>query len=209
MARDRGRTEQSLRRKPWRREPRRIILIVSEGKETEPNYFKGLRGAWKLTTAEVEVVGEGATPRPVVERAIALRDERNRKAKQGFGVRYDAVWAVFDRDKHTDFGAATAIAKKAGIKTAHSVPCIELWYLLHFTYTTRAFANYDELKPELKKRLPDYEKSKDYCAELLPKLDDAFRNAEQLRRFGIDNGTKSPATDVDLLVRTLKAIADS
>ena len=208
MVRDRGRTERSLQRKPWSRRPRQIILIVSEGEKTEPNYFEGLRNVWKLSTAEVEVKGEGATPGVVVARAIEMRDERKRLARKGAADKYDEVWAVFDRDTHTDFDAAMAAAKKADIKTAHSVPCIELWYLLHFTYTTRAFSKYGDLRPELKKYLPDYDKSKDYCIEFLSKLDDAFRNAGKLRQFGVDNNMKSPATDVDLLVKRLKAIAE-
>ena len=184
-----------------------MILIVTEGEKTEPNYFEGLRMKWSLSTAEVEVEGEGATPRKVVEKAISLKEQRERESKSPFKTAYDEVWCVVDRDTHADFHDARQLATGNDVTFAVSVPCFEFWYLLHFTYTTRQFANFAELKPELGKHLRGYDKATDYLDDLLPRLDDAFKNAAQLRRDNEKTGNSSPATDVDLLVKVLEGIS--
>src|SRR5208283_4872130 len=92
----RERRESSLRRRPWRLPPRKVVLIACEGEKTESIYFNGLRSEWKLTTAEVEVVGVGMTPSKVVEEAIKRKEERRAEARKGNKVDYDEVWCVFD-----------------------------------------------------------------------------------------------------------------
>jgi hypothetical protein len=66
-----------LARRPGRRAPRASILIVCEGEKTEPSYFKALRVALRLQTAEVEVCGKEcrSDPLKVVEYAIQRRTE--------------------------------------------------------------------------------------------------------------------------------------
>ena len=201
MRRGRERREQDLRRVPGKKPPRRVILVTCEGKKTESIYLKGLRTAWRLSTAEIEVVGVGMTPSKVVERAI----ERKKQS----GVNYDEIWCVFDRDEHGDLERAQQLAEKHHVSVALSVPCFEIWYLLHFVFTTRQFRNYDELGRVLKDHIPHYDKNRDYTATLLCRLDAAFKNAGQLRTFNEVNDTTCPATDVDLLVQAMKLIADS
>ena len=41
-------------------------------------------------------------------------------------------------------------------------PCLEYWYIIHFEYTQKFFNNFSELKPELQKYLPDYDKNEKY-----------------------------------------------
>lgn len=172
-------------------------------------YLEGVRAAWRILTAEIKVVGVGMTPSKVVEEAIKRKEERHREARKGNEVDYDEVWCVFDRDTHTDFDEALLLAKKSRICVAFSVPCFEIWYLLHFVYTTRPFQNYDELEPVLKEHIPHYDKTRDYTETLLCRLDAAFQNTRQLRTFNEVNGTTCPATDVDLLVQVMKSVADS
>ena len=47
------------------------ILIVCEGEKTEPNYFL----CFRVSSAVVEVVGEGYNTVSLVERAISKRDK--------------------------------------------------------------------------------------------------------------------------------------
>jgi hypothetical protein len=199
--RGRERKEQDLRRVPWKRPARKVILVTCEGRKTESIYLKGLRTAWHISTAEIEVVGVGMTPSKVVDRAI----ERKKQS----GVNYDEIWCVFDRNEHADLEKAEQLAKKHRISIAQSIPCFEIWYLLHFVYTTRAFQNYDELEPVLKEHIPHYDKTRDYTETLLCRLDAAFQNTRKLRTFNEVNGTTCPATDVDLLVQVMKSVADS
>ncbi len=47
-----------------------------------------------------------------------------------------------------------------------SMPSIELWFLLHFKYTTQEFTNCEELLVELKKYLPDYMKKRTFLEKV-------------------------------------------
>jgi hypothetical protein len=41
-----------------------------------------------------------------------------------------------------------------------SMPSIEIWFLLHFAFTTQEFTCYKDIERVLKEKLPDYEKTK-------------------------------------------------
>ena len=43
-----------------------------------------------------------------------------------------------------------------------SMPSIEIWFLLHFTYTTQEFVDYESIKRVLRGSLPGYDKTKKY-----------------------------------------------
>ena len=77
MARDNSPKERQLKqleRKLGRRASYDRILIVCEGSKTEPNYFREIRTAHRLHTANVEVQPSelGSAPIQVVEYALTL-----------------------------------------------------------------------------------------------------------------------------------------
>ncbi len=82
------------------------VLIVSEGQKTEPTYFSELINHYRLGNANIEVVGEGADPSAVVQRALRLK---RREKRRGDG--YDRVYCVFDRNGHANFNAASSKAQ--------------------------------------------------------------------------------------------------
>jgi len=112
------------REKPTKNEKPRI-LIVCEGKNTEPSYFRKFR----LSSATIEAIGEGFNTLSLVRRAIEI----SRKS------RYDKKWVVFDRDpkpdnpsQASDFNEAIMLAKKNGFGVAYSNQSFEYWIILHF-----------------------------------------------------------------------------
>lgn len=109
------------------------ILIVCEGKETEPNYFSSFP---KLDNVSVVTTGGKGSPSQVVKKALELRD----KAKQS---PYDAVWAVFDKDNFTDFKTAIDTAQGKQIGCAWSNEAFELWFIYHFENPTSAISRND------------------------------------------------------------------
>lgn len=109
------------------------ILIVCEGKETEPNYFNSFP---KMDNVSVVTAGGKGSPSQVVKKAMELRD----KAKQSL---YDAVWAVFDKDNFTDFKTAIDIAHGENIGCAWSNEAFELWFIYHFENPTSAISRND------------------------------------------------------------------
>lgn len=48
----------SLQRKRILKAPYDRVLIVCEGAKTEPNYFREIRDAYRLSTANIDICGE-------------------------------------------------------------------------------------------------------------------------------------------------------
>ena len=102
MARDsspKERQQKQLERKQGRRASYDRILIVSEGSKTEPNYFREIRVAHRLHTANVEVQPSelGTAPIQVVQYAQTLFEDGDRH-KNIQRRAFEKVFAVFDRD---------------------------------------------------------------------------------------------------------------
>lgn len=196
----------SLKRRAPTREPRARILIVCEGRKTEPTYFRVLCKHRSLSAAEVSVCGEecGSHPTFVVECA------RKRK-KQAVENKepYDRVWCVFDRDDHAKIHEALTRAKHLGINVAFSNPCFELWFLLHFDYSS-GHVGRRQAQSRLKQYINDYRKSMPVYEMLLPGQQTATDHAHRLRSYhdGVPNPPGyNPSTTVDQLVTELNALA--
>ncbi len=64
-----------------------------------------------------------------------------------------------------------------------SNPTIEVWYRLHFKYSTRSYRNGNEVIADLKKYIPQYTKSLDCFPILSSKTWDAVENSQRLLTF--------------------------
>ncbi|WP_295583360.1 RloB family protein [uncultured Lamprocystis sp.] len=134
----------SFRRKPGRKTPRSVTLIVCEG-ETEQEYFEAARIKYKLTTAEIILAENTIGPAPISVVCCA----ENKCAELGS---YDTIFCVFDRDGHESFDRAreriktlTKLKKKPlPIREAISIPCFEYWVLLHYARTDAPFHRCDD-----------------------------------------------------------------
>lgn len=132
------------------RQPIRKILIVCEGEQTEPNYFRSFRVASRVC----DVRGTGCNTVSLVNDAIRLNGEGS----------YREVWCVFDKDSFTAAHVANAfqLAKQNKFHIAFSNECFELWYLLHFQYLDTGIdrTRYAQL---LRKKLGTYKKMLKTC----------------------------------------------
>ena len=93
-----------------------------------------------------------------------------------------------------------------------SNPCFEVWFMCHFGYSTKQYISSDELLKDLCKKIKGYAKSRDDIYDLLlPKLDEAIKNAKKLERFNIEAGRKQhtfdfqPSTEVYKIVEAVKS----
>ncbi len=132
----RFRSTRPLGRKAKKKDTKQKIIIVSEGKNTEPEYFKNFQAEYKSTLVELKIVGAAGDPKRIVEKAIDLKREEARNAKKSrnsFESNF-SVWAVFDRDEHNYVSEAKQQAKDQGIRVIFSNPCFELWPILHYEY---------------------------------------------------------------------------
>lgn len=206
----RERKAASLKRAQAKRDPYDLILIVCEGGKTEPNYFCELRDALRLNTANIEICGDecGSSPRDVVDFAI----QKYKKTKE-----YDRVFCVFDKDRHQTYNEAldrvrqTKMAKGHSIHAITSVPCFEIWFLLHFIYTTKGYAGQgsvcSQVIKDLTKYLPDYEKGfVGVYQQIQDRTDTAVNYAQKLSRHNNDAATDNPSTKIHDLVEYLIAL---
>jgi hypothetical protein len=120
LLKNKRRKEASLERPEPIKVEKPTILIVCEGKNTEPSYFR----KFKLSTATIKAIGEGYNTISLVNRATQLSNEK----------KYDQVWCVFDKDDFSleDFNNAIDIAEAQNFEVAYSNQAFEYWIILHF-----------------------------------------------------------------------------
>jgi RloB-like protein len=125
------------------RSPARIIYVIAEGEVTEPDYCTALNNHFKdehqfyINTRYSRK--NGLHPLEVAEEAITIASDPRDRGDNGT---VHEVWALFDRDQHTDVREAfariqehNATAPANGSKNVHigfSHPSFDLWLLLHF-----------------------------------------------------------------------------
>jgi hypothetical protein len=151
----------SYKRKKSKRPPYERVLIVCEGSKTEPNYFNEIRQRFRLPSAHVHVAqGSGTECLQVVESAIEMFEESRE---------FERVYAVFDRDDHPNYANAIAKAEafknkfknsdgdKVAFEAVASVPCFEVWLLMHFQDVT-AWEHRDTVIRKLRTHIAGYDK---------------------------------------------------
>lgn len=122
--------ERKLRAETW--------LFVCEGTETEPNYFESLLNYInERSDKEIKftVEGTGRNTESLVRSIdgfFTFTDECKTKAN----IPYGKIFAVFDKDsfEKEQFNKAITLAERKGYIALWSNECIELWFLLHFSY---------------------------------------------------------------------------
>ncbi|MCZ7560471.1 MAG: RloB family protein [Burkholderiaceae bacterium] len=164
-----------LRRRAATRAPIDRLLIVCEGAKSEPLYFNEIRVQCRLPTANVQVLpgALGTQPLQIVQYAETLLRHGDRA--HGIEPRsFDRVFVVFDRDEHPTYSRALDKAAALDRKIRNderrpvpftaiaSVPCFELWLLLHFE-DVHAPIDRAAAYERLRVHLPGYEKGGGGC----------------------------------------------
>ncbi|MBM6937076.1 RloB domain-containing protein [Pseudoflavonifractor phocaeensis] len=202
-----------------RRKIKPVILIVTEGSQTEPKYFEHYRS--RQTNIDIRVIGSrtsgGETDYlSLIRKAVEYQNKNQISVSSG-----DAVWVLADGDvnynnpdpikaKDSLLIKARKLAESKGIHMALSNPCFEFWYLLHFQFTTKFFKDYPAVKNALAAYLPDYEKSGDVYGRLSEHTAAAIQNAKHVEQYHLQDGCNkpfgiavNPFTDIYHLVESL------
>ncbi len=186
------------------------ILIVTEGEKTEPNYLRELIARERLSSAKIVVSGEcGSDPMGVFRHA---RDLYKKEEKQG--GKFDEVYCVFDRDRHTNFHSAIDAIRRAlprGVFHAtYSVPCFEYWILLHFKYSARPYnapegsSACEQLMKDFPTELSKYKKGfSGLYGKLIDRTEIAIERAKQRTAEADVSGSENPITWVHILIEDL------
>lgn len=211
------------RRKATRSVPDRV-LIVTEGSKTEPTYFRKLIQELGLTTARVQIVGDGGSaPKSVVEEA---------EKRLNHDADFEQIYCIFDRDRHTSYDialqAVRTLAESRNFKTKTvcaitSVPCFELWYLLHVSESRKPYESAStggspaqSLISDLKKNAPFNNYEKKDCEEFYKIIsehrENAIARAEnfllEATRTGDQEFHENPSTRVHIVVKALMKISE-
>ena len=208
------------RRKTNSRKERPLVLIVPEGTTTEKEYFQHFNSPEKRVQVEVvENTSRGAK----TDYASLLKKAVYYKKKYGLSkAKGDSVWVVADGDvdyntpgsgdaKDRALVETRALAEKNDVTVLISNPCFELWYYLHFDYSTGFVKSYQAMREKLLSSLPDYDKNTDEFEMLKDKTDIAIERAKRLEEYHRENGESlpfklhvNPFTEVYRLVKKIK-----
>ncbi|WP_204126917.1 RloB family protein [Pseudomonas ogarae] len=201
------------RRKAMRRRYDKV-LIVCEGSKTEPLYFEELKDYYELDTANIKISGNcGSAPLSVVTHGEDLYKQELEECNEPF----DRVYCVFDKDTHPSYLEAlqkvTALKPQNTFYAVTSVPCFEVWLLLHFRYSAAPIISCgkksagDNALDELTRYMPNYKKGDSGTfLELFPRLEIAKTHAERLKAQCEATKTDNPTTSIFELVNYLQNI---
>ncbi len=195
---------------------------MCEGAKTEPLYLGEIRQQLRLPSANVQVqpAAWGTEPLRIVEYAERLFTEGQRAL--GIHARsFDRIVVVFDSDEHHSYHAALQRVStlngrlendervKLPFEAVVSVPCFELWLLLHFE-DVLAPLHRDEAVARLRGHVGGYAKGQgSHWAVTHDRLEVATARANALVAAGhtADDGTQ-PYTNMHELVHRLLHLKD-
>ncbi|MEL7632765.1 RloB family protein [Sporomusa sphaeroides] len=170
---------------PRRRNTRKVgitVLIICEGEKTERIYFGNYKK--RGTGIKVEIPNSSNTD-PI----NLLRYAEMKADDLGINKDNGSVWLVFDCDanKNRNLARVKKEADERNIQIIYSNPSFEIWYLLHYVYSTASLTN-PQLETELKKYIPNYSKSKCFFQKLKQNQQNAIANAKRLQKYHSQQG---------------------
>ena len=198
----------------------RLIVIASEGKDTERIYFKALAKEYTNPRVHVHILERSedeqnnSSPEHVLKQ---LNDYKGHYELESD----DELWLVVDRDRWTEAmlsRVATECAQDNFMHVALSNPCIELWLLLHLVDATlltpeeqqlwmenrRKSKNADPyLKVRLRQEMGSYHESSYDAKMLIEHVEVAIARAKALDKNPADRWPQTLGTRVYLLAESV------
>ena len=198
----------------------RLIVIASEGKDTERIYFKALAKEYTNPRVHVHILERSeaeqnnSSPEHVLKQ---LNDYKEQYALEAD----DELWLVIDKDRWTEAmlsRVATECAQDEYMHMALSNPCFELWLLLHIEDAaslppeeqkqwmenrrkSKNAAPY--LKVRLRKNMGSYHESSYDALALIAHVEDAIERARALDKNPNDRWPQTLGTRVYLLAESV------
>lgn len=169
----------SVRRSAFKK-TKRLLVIASEGHESEPLYFSafhpGRDGHFRLKV--LDNPRHKTSPCKVVERLL----DYEKQYRPGADTEY---WAVVDRDVWSEQElreVCVQINARRNFQLVLSNPCFELWLWLHL-YPNRPFADRHDCSRSLQREWTGFRGKSDYDVTALltaERLEEACRRAREL-----------------------------
>ena len=196
------------------RNRKKVILIGTEGKnKTETKYLENFRRHLNEYTI-VFACGNDTDSLGVINNTLYSIKKEELNYEEG-----DLVFSLIDYDVNVPKGKLNKLnvairkAQENNIKVLLSNPTFEIWYLLHYKYSTKCFNSNEDVIYELKKYIKNYQKNLDVYNLLIDKLPNAINNAKKLEDYHCKQGNsdlcdKCPSSDVyklmEIVVKDMK-----
>lgn len=198
----------------------RLIVIASEGKDTERLYFKALAKEYANPRVHVllmersDAEQNNSSPEHVLKQLSDYKEQYALEAD-------DELWLVIDKDRWTEAmlsRVATECAQDEYMHMALSNPCIELWLLLHFVDATLLTPEEQQkwlenrrnsrrtdpyLKIRLRQEMGAYHEAAYDAQKLIVHVEDAIERAKALDKNPADRWPQTLGTRVYLLAESV------
>ncbi len=170
---------EQIKRNRKNRKTKGNILFEFEGKnKTEEIYFRNFQSRSNPYNLKF-AYGNDTDPVSMVKCLISYMKKEDISIENN-----DKIYCVIDADtdlnKQKKIDEAKKLALKNGIEVIISTPAFELWYRLHYSYTSKMYASSKALIDDLKKFIPYYEKNINVYDEISSKTQDAINNSKRL-----------------------------
>ena len=191
-----------------KRRQKAVYLIIAEGRnKTETLYLTNFQDQSKDFIIRFVKAGSNTDAESLYRTMVAKWKELGLDANEG-----DRGFIVIDMDNDEQKAEkiATLINKNFNdaISFVVSNPTFEIWFLLHFKYTTKFYKDGNAVIDDLKKYIPNYDKNVDVFELCEYSLSAAIENSKKLEAFFLNTGWPSvecnPRTDAGRLVKKLK-----
>lgn len=198
----------------------RLIVIASEGKDTERIYFKALAKEYSNLRVHVHILERSENEQNNSSPEHVLKQLNDYKSKYDLEAD-DELWLVVDKDRWTEAmlsHVATECSQEVAMHMALSNPCFELWLLLHmedaaslsleeqeqWMKNRRRSKNADTyLKVRLRQKLGSYHESSYDALTLIAHIEDAIERARALDKNPTDRWPQTLGTRVYLLAKSV------
>ena len=198
----------------------RLIVIDSEGKDTERIYFKALAKEYTNPRVHVHILERSedeqnnSSPEHVLKQLNDYKSQYELEAD-------DELWLVVDKDRWTEAmlsRVATECSQDVAMHMALSNPCFELWLLLHledeasltpeeqmrWMENRRKSRNADPyLKTRLRQKIGSYHESSYDVLTLIVHVEEAIERAKVLDKNPADRWPQTLGTRVYLLAESI------
>jgi hypothetical protein len=184
----------------------RLIIIATEGKETEKQYFED--EAFQHIRVQIRVLPTGVDGRSAPQHVLARLKE--------FAAEYelqpnDQLWIAIDKDRWEERALADVCNKAARstllrAKAAVSTPCFELWLYLHRADWTEGEVHAEALKQRLRELLGSYNHAKLDMSQFRPGIGDAIVRAKSTDSSERCPWPENPGTCVYKLVEAILSL---
>ncbi len=198
----------------------RLIVIASEGKDTERIYFTALAKEYSNPRVHVHILERSENEQNNSSPEHVLKQLNDYKSQYELEAD-DELWLVVDKNQWEDkmlSRVATECALEVSMHMALSNPCFELWLLLHledaasltpeehtlWMENRRKSKNADPyLKARLRQKMGTYHESSYDALTLIAHIEDAIERARALDKTPTDRWPQTLGTRVYLLAESV------